>query len=513
MQVKRFFAADMRQAMKLVRDELGPDAAILGNRRVAGGIELTAALDYQAPPAPSKPNPALEVELRKTQARIAEARAELTARPAENQRKDRQLFAEEKPARPTLAESMTAAQAKPQAGGQTLEAMRFELNGLRELIEVQLGSIAWGQLQHQRPQQANLWRRLQRMGLPAELSKPLLERVAAVGDTRQAWRMLLAHLSRAVQTPEQDPLDAGGVLALVGPAGAGKTTTLAKMAARYVLKYGAQSLALVSMDNCSHNGDKVKAAVFAYASKWVEQGLVPAEFLAYVKDETKITFPWSMIDKITPRPDAKVQEMLAKDGFEDNYTIVTEKHTFTAPFVNAEETQYLCIEDHYTNGRPPLELGGVLYCDRETVDKIEKMKVCTCLNPLHTAMSIYGCMLGYNLISAEMADEDLRSFIQKIGYIEAMPVVVDPGVLNPYEFIGAVINRRLPNPFMPDAPQRIATDTSQKLAIRFGETIKAYEERGLDKSNLVLIPLVLAGYARYLKGIDDNGQPLSLIHI
>ena len=278
--------------------------------------------------------------------------------------------------------------------------------------------------------------------------------------------------------------------------------------ARYVS--GKKPIAMVSMDNCSHNGDKVKTAVHAYAAKWVEQGLVPAEFLAYVQDETKITFPWSMIDKITPRPDAKVQEMLAKDGFEDNYTIVTEKHTFTAPFVNAEETQYLCIEDHYTNGRPPLELGGVLYCDRETVDKIEKMKVCTCLNPLHTAMSIYGCMLGYTLISAEMADEDLRSFIQKIGYIEAMPVVVDPGVLNPYEFIGAVINRRLPNPFMPDAPQRIVTDTSQKLAIRFGETIKAYEARGLDKSNLVLIPLVLAGYARYLKGIDDNGQPFEI---
>ena len=118
--------------------------------------------------------------------------------------------------------------------------------------------------------------------------------------------------------------------------------------------------------------------------------------------------------------------MLADDGFEDNYTIVTEKHTFTAPFVNAEETQYLCIEDNYTNGRPPLELGGVLYCSRETVDKIEKMKVCTCLNPLHTAMSIYGCMLGYDLISAEMADQDIRGFIQKIGYIEAMPVVVDP---------------------------------------------------------------------------------------
>jgi fructuronate reductase len=148
----------------------------------------------------------------------------------------------------------------------------------------------------------------------------------------------------------------------------------------------------------------------------------------------------------------------------------------------------------------------VLYTTRETVDKVEKMKVTTCLNPLHTAMSIYGCMLGYTLISDEMKDEDIRSFIQKIGYIEAMPVVTDPGVLNPYEFIGAVLNRRLPNPFMPDAPQRIAMDTSQKLAIRFGETIKSYKEKKLDKSALVLIPLVLAGYARYLKGIDDQGN-------
>ncbi len=70
MQVKRFFAADMRQAMKLVRDELGPDAAILSNRRVAGGVELTAALDYQAP-APAAPNAELQAELRKTHAKIA----------------------------------------------------------------------------------------------------------------------------------------------------------------------------------------------------------------------------------------------------------------------------------------------------------------------------------------------------------------------------------------------------------------------------------------------------------
>lgn len=270
-------------------------------------------------------------------------------------------------------------------------------------------------------------------------------------------------------------------------------------------KAGELPLTVQSMDNCSHNGDKVKAGVFAYAERWVKDGLVPEAFLNYLKDEKKVTFPWSMIDKITPRPHEKVKELLAADGFEDNDYIETEKHTFTAPFVNAEEVQYLVIEDNYTNGRPPLDLGGALYTTRETVDKVETMKVTTCLNPLHTAMSIYGCMLGYTLISAEMADEDLRAFVQKIGYIEAMPVVTDPGVLNPYEFIGAVINRRLPNPFMPDAPQRIAMDTSQKLPIRFGETIKKYIARGLDKSNLVLIPLVLAGYARYLKGVKDDG--------
>ena len=272
-------------------------------------------------------------------------------------------------------------------------------------------------------------------------------------------------------------------------------------------KAGVYPLTIQSMDNCSHNGDKVKAGVFAYAERWVSDGLVPQSFVSYLKDPRSVTFPWSMIDKITPRPHQLVKEMLEADGFEDNDYIETERHTFTAPFVNAEETQYLVIEDNYTNGRPPLDLGGALYTTRETVDKVETMKVTTCLNPLHTAMSIYGCLLGYTLISAEMADEDLRLLIQKIGYIEAMPVVTDPGVLNPYEFIGTVIGKRLPNPFMPDAPQRIAMDTSQKLSIRFGETIKKYIQRGLDMQNLVLIPLVLAGYARYLKGIQDDGTP------
>lgn len=270
---------------------------------------------------------------------------------------------------------------------------------------------------------------------------------------------------------------------------------------------GGLPLTLQSMDNCSHNGDILKQAIAAYAAAWVQAGLAEEGFLEYLN--TAVTYPWSMIDKITPRPNAQVQALLAADGFEDHETILTQRGTYTAPFVNAEQTEYLVCEDNYPQGHPPLELGGVLYAPRETVDLVERMKVCTCLNPLHTALAIFGCLLGYDLISAEMKDPDLRDLVTKMGYLEAMPVVADPGVLKPQDFIRAVLQDRLPNPFMPDAPQRIATDTSQKLPIRFGETIKAYLSQGLPMENLVLIPLVLAGYARYLKGIDDWGQPFT----
>ncbi|MCX2900640.1 flagellar biosynthesis protein FlhF [Pseudomonas mandelii] len=261
MQVKRFFAADMRQAMKLVRDELGADAAIIGNRRIAGGVELTAALDYKLSAlAPRVPNMELEDELRKTQSRIVTAQAELSLRSEGESDKatNRQLFAglpltaAEPLVEPTYTEPARPAPAPAATGGvdpRAFDSMRFELNSLRELMEVQLGSLAWNQLQGSRPAQANLWRRLQRIGLSGPLSRDLLAMISDIDEPRQAWRMLLAHLARMIATPEIEPLEEGGVIAMVGPAGMGKTTTLAKLAARYVLKYGAQNIALVSMDS------------------------------------------------------------------------------------------------------------------------------------------------------------------------------------------------------------------------------------------------------------------------
>ena len=270
---------------------------------------------------------------------------------------------------------------------------------------------------------------------------------------------------------------------------------------------GCLPIAMSSMDNCSHNGDKLQAAVLAFAEAWCGNGSAEKGFLEYIKDPSKVSFPWSMIDKITPRPDAKVEKMLAEDGIEELDAVITSKNTYIAPFVNAEECEYLVIEDAFPNGRLPLDKGGIIYTDRETVDKVEKMKVCTCLNPLHTTLAIYGCLLGYTLISEEMKNPLLKKLVEIIGYQEGLPVVVNPGILDPKEFIDQVVNVRIPNPFMPDTPQRIATDTSQKLAIRFGETIKAYNASpDLDPADLKLIPLVFAGWLRYLMGIDDKGN-------
>ena len=271
--------------------------------------------------------------------------------------------------------------------------------------------------------------------------------------------------------------------------------------------HGALPIAMVSMDNSSHNGDKLYAAVNAFAKAWTDNGLVEAGFLGYVNDQTKVTFPWSMIDKITPRPDAKVEAMLAEDHIGGLDAVVTSKNTYIAPFVNAEECEYLVIEDAFPNGKPALDKGGIIFTDRATVDKVEKMKVCTCLNPLHTALAIYGCLLGYTLISEEMKNPLLKNMVEVIGYKEGLPVVVNPGILDPKKFIDEVVNVRIPNPFLPDSPQRIATDTSQKLSIRFGETIKAYEASpDLHTEDLKLIPLVYAGWLRYLMGIDDEGR-------
>ena len=289
--------------------------------------------------------------------------------------------------------------------------------------------------------------------------------------------------------------------------------TMSQIAALLYKRFqnGAHPVTLVSMDNCSHNGDKLKEAILTISQEWMQKGYVTQEFIEYLSDKSKVAYPLSMIDKITPRPSEVVQKALEDAGIEGMAPIITSKNSYMAPFVNAEISEYLVIEDSFANGRPALEKAGVLFTDRETVNRVETMKVTTCLNPLHTALAVSGCLLGYTLIANEMKDPLLKRWIEKIGYEEGLKVVVNPGIIDPKQFIDEVVNERLTNPFIPDTPQRIATDTSQKVGIRFGETIKAYMKRDeLKAEELTAIPLAIAAWVRYLLGVDDEGKAFDL---
>ena len=173
----------------------------------------------------------------------------------------------------------------------------------------------------------------------------------------------------------------------------------------------------------------------------------------------------------------------------------------------------MLIENAFPNGHPPLEQCGVIITRRDIVEKSAQMKVATCMNPMDTALGIFGCMLGYTQVSAEMKDKELVNLITRLSENEAMPMVADPGVIDPEAFLHEVLGERYPNPFLQDSPQRTATDTSRKIAPRFGTTLYAYYNSMLPAhraTKLVYIPLVLAGWLRYLVGVDDRGDAFEL---
>lgn len=283
------------------------------------------------------------------------------------------------------------------------------------------------------------------------------------------------------------------------------TTLVSLLLTRY--ETNVKPLTLLSTDNFSQNGDRLKSTVLEIANAWKNNGFVDESFINYLSDKDKISFPLSMIDRITPNPSDKISNDLSEDGFEDADILHTPQHTNIAAFTNTEEAHYLVVEDSFPNRRPKFEKAGVIMASRDTVNAADEMKVTTCLNPLHTALAIFGSVLGFKSIASEMEDEDLVGLIKKIGYTEGLPVVKDPEVINPKEFIDELVTKRLPNPYIPDTPQRIATDTSQKLAIRYGVTIKHYVQTpALDPKNLKFIPLVIAAWLRYLMAIDDSGE-------
>lgn len=299
---------------------------------------------------------------------------------------------------------------------------------------------------------------------------------------------------------ENGPDKATGAMAVV----------VAMLYERY--KAGKYPLALVSMDNCSKNGAKLRESVLTMTEEWKKAGFVEEGFVSYVSDEKVVAFPWTMIDKITPRPSEKIADDLEELGIEEMQPVITSKKTYIAPFVNAEKPQYLVIEDNFPNGRPALEKGfGVYMTDRNTVNLSERMKVTVCLNPVHSATGPLGVVQGYDLFAHMLnTNEDMMKMARMVAYDEGLPVVPNPGILSPQAFVDELFNDRFPNEYLGDTNMRLSVDVSQMVGIRFGETIKAYVEKFGDAKKLTAIPLGIAGWLRYMLGVDDEGEKYEL---
>lgn len=274
---------------------------------------------------------------------------------------------------------------------------------------------------------------------------------------------------------------------------------------------GQLPIGLVSMDNCSQNGSLLKNSVLTVAEEWERRGFADAGFLAYLRDEEKVSFLWTMIDKITPRPSEAIAADLERLGLEDMQPVITGKRTYIAPFVNAEGPQYLVIEDRFPNGRPALDHGkGVYLTDRETVNLAERMKVTACLNPVHSALGPIGVVMGVELFADLLKDPEMMKMGRMVAYGEGLPVIRDPGILSPKKFTDELFEDRFPNGYLGDTNLRLCTDVTQGWGVRFGETVKSYVARDGTAAGLVAIPLGIAGCLRYMLGIDDAGNPYEL---
>ncbi len=228
MKIKRYFAPDMRQAIRKVREEQGPDAVILSNRRVDGGIELVAAVDY-------------DEMLARASALACDAGG-----PAAN------------PGRTEAADSsadgsdgvdVVPLPREPAPAAPELARMHGELRALRSWLETQMAQFAWSDLCRAHPLRAGLLRRLVELGLTPTLARDIAQQAAPAQDEDQAWRHALHLLGQRLPATDDDILNRGGVVALVGATGVGKTTTVAKLAARFALRHGQREVALVSTDS------------------------------------------------------------------------------------------------------------------------------------------------------------------------------------------------------------------------------------------------------------------------
>ncbi|MCG7913656.1 flagellar biosynthesis protein FlhF [Candidatus Thiodiazotropha endoloripes] len=249
MKIRRFFASDMRQALRQVREALGADAVILSNKGVEGGVELVAAVDYDESAFNSTQPTAIETEESITQSQPAVSRNFATAAYTDIEEKIKPETDRVKPKADYDPEPPLERPRVEWSQDPVLREMRQEMQALRRMMENELSELTWRDLGHRRPQTQELIRQLMGLGLDAAHCRELAYRAEDAESPEQAWHQALNHLRRELSVESNDLLNAGGVLALVGPTGVGKTTTIAKLAAKFCLRHGNRHLALISADS------------------------------------------------------------------------------------------------------------------------------------------------------------------------------------------------------------------------------------------------------------------------
>lgn len=226
MKIKRFVAPDMRRALAAVKKEIGEDAVILSNKTLENGVELVAAIDFDEEQFNSASSPQKQA----VNPGFDTASSDVSNHQAAGYQPPPESFNSYDDPDP-------------------MSAMRREMQVLRRMMENELSDISWRNMGDKRPESKELFRQLINMGLSAEIAERLMSAAAGAGDFDQQWQKAMYYLSTEISVAGDDITDVGGIVAVVGPTGVGKTTSIAKLAARYCLRHGNRHVALVSTDN------------------------------------------------------------------------------------------------------------------------------------------------------------------------------------------------------------------------------------------------------------------------
>ena len=240
MKIKKFIAPDIRRAIKMVRDEQGPDAVIISNRRVDGGVEIVSAIDYDE---------GLFSRL--------DDDSDINSTQINNNRKDYikesevndVTYSHPHAAQNTNVIAQTPQQPATNKDEKLLSEMREELKYLRNIVENRFFDLEWANYSNSNPINAEIIKRLLNCGVSTKLAREVVRELPYTDKLETAWEEAIQKMGARLRLVNEDIVDKGGVIALVGPTGVGKTTTVAKLAARYAMRRGVRHTALITTDN------------------------------------------------------------------------------------------------------------------------------------------------------------------------------------------------------------------------------------------------------------------------